>query len=50
MGDDFWPHAMAANRPTLDAMTRYSFEQHQFVRPLTVEELFAETILIAPKV
>jgi 4,5-dihydroxyphthalate decarboxylase len=30
-----------ANRNTLDAMTRYSFEQHLAVRKLDVDELFA---------
>jgi 4,5-dihydroxyphthalate decarboxylase len=41
MGEDFWPYGVAANRRTLEAMTRYSFEQGLAVRPLAAEELFA---------
>jgi 4,5-dihydroxyphthalate decarboxylase len=41
MGEDFWPYGVDANRGTLDAMTRYSFEQHLAVRKLDVDELFA---------
>lgn len=41
MGDDFWPYGVDANRPTLDAITRYSHEQGLTPRPLSIEELFA---------
>jgi 4,5-dihydroxyphthalate decarboxylase len=50
MGDDFWPYGVAANRATLDAMTRYSFDQGLAVRRLAVEELFAATTLEETKV
>ena len=49
MGDDFWPYGVAENLPGHEAMTRYSFTQHQSERRLSVEELFAETTLVAPK-
>jgi 4,5-dihydroxyphthalate decarboxylase len=45
MGDDFWTYGIAANRPELEAMCRYSVEQYLSERPLTVEELFAEATL-----
>lgn len=50
MGDDFWPYGVAANRVTLDAMTRYSFDQGLAVRRLAVDELFAATTLEETKV
>lgn len=45
MGDDFWSYGVAANRKTLEAMTRYSHEQGLAVRKLSVEEIFAPTTL-----
>ena len=45
MGDDFWSYGIAANRRELEAMCRYSVEQYLSERPLTVEELFAESTL-----
>jgi len=45
MGEDFWPYGIEANRKTLEAMARYSFEQGLAVRQLTVEEMFAPTTL-----
>jgi 4,5-dihydroxyphthalate decarboxylase len=41
MGTDFWPYGVEANRATLEAMSRYSFEQHLSGRPVAVEEMFA---------
>jgi len=41
MGEDFWPYGVEANRKTLEAMTRYSFEQGLAVRRLAIAELFA---------
>ena len=42
MGEDFWSYGLdAANRKTLDAMARYSYQQGLAVRLLTVEEMFA---------
>jgi 4,5-dihydroxyphthalate decarboxylase len=44
MGEDFWSYGInQANRRTLDAMARYSFEQGLAVRLLKVEEMFAES-------
>ena len=45
MGDDFWPYGVAANRKTLNAMARYSYEQGLAVRLLTVDEMFAESTI-----
>ena len=46
MGDDFWSYGLNdANRKTLDAMARYSYEQGLAVRLLTVEEMFAESTI-----
>lgn len=45
MGEDFWSYGVAANRRELEAMCRYSQEQYLSERPLTVEELFAESTL-----
>jgi 4,5-dihydroxyphthalate decarboxylase len=46
MGDDFWSYGInAANRKTLEAMARYSYEQGLAVRLLTVEEMFADSTL-----
>lgn len=45
MGDDFWPYGVEKNRPTLEAVTRWSFEQHLSPRKLAVEELFAPETL-----
>ncbi|MEA2905641.1 MAG: 4,5-dihydroxyphthalate decarboxylase [Alphaproteobacteria bacterium] len=50
MGRDFWPYGVAANRKTLEALARYSNEQHLAVRRLTVEEMFAATTLDETKV
>jgi 4,5-dihydroxyphthalate decarboxylase len=44
MGDDFWSYGLdAANRKTLAAMARYSYEQGLAVRLVEVEEMFAAT-------
>jgi len=46
MGDDFWSYGLNdANRKTLNAMARYSYEQGLAVRLLTVEEMFAESTI-----
>lgn len=39
-GPDPWPYGVAANRPTLDALMRYSVEQHYIERPIPLEALF----------
>lgn len=45
MGEDFWPYGIEKNRPTLDAVTRWSFEQHLSPTQLAAEELFAPETL-----
>jgi 4,5-dihydroxyphthalate decarboxylase len=45
MGDDFWPYGIEKNRRTLEAATRWSFEQHLSPKKLAVEELFAPETL-----
>lgn len=47
MGEDFWSMGAATNRPALEAMTRYSYEQGLAVRKLTIEEIFAAETLEA---
>lgn len=42
MGADFWSYGVEANRKTLAAMARYSYEQGLAVRQLEVDEMFAE--------
>ncbi len=41
MGDDFWPYGIEANRPTLEAITAYSYEQGLSDRKFPIAELFA---------
>ena len=41
MGAEFWPYGIDANKPTLDAIIRYSYEQGLSGRPLSPKELFA---------
>jgi 4,5-dihydroxyphthalate decarboxylase len=51
MGEDFWSYGMnEANRKTLAAMARYSYEQGLSVRLLKVEEMFAESTMSDTKV
>lgn len=45
MGRQFWSYGVEPNRATLEAMTRYSFEQHLAVRQLAVDELFLPSTL-----
>lgn len=47
-GDDFWPYGVDANRATLEAAVRYSFEQGLSERPVAVEELFAPNCFDPP--
>jgi 4,5-dihydroxyphthalate decarboxylase len=39
-GDDLWPYGIEANRPTLEAFTRWAFEQGVAHRAITPDELF----------
>ncbi|MBR0655458.1 substrate-binding domain-containing protein [Plastoroseomonas arctica] len=41
LGAGLWSHGVAANRPALEAVCRWSLAQHLSPRALTVEELFA---------
>lgn len=41
MGPDFWSYGIDANRKTLAAMARYSYEQGLATRLLSVDEMFA---------
>ena len=41
IGDDWYPYGIEKNRPTIDALCQYSFEQGLSQRRMTVEELFA---------
>jgi 4,5-dihydroxyphthalate decarboxylase len=46
MGDDFWSYGLNdANRRTLAAMARYSYQQGLAVRLISVEEMFAESTI-----
>ncbi len=45
MGDDFWPYGVAANRPAIEAVARYSAVQGLASRVLRIEELFASATL-----
>ncbi len=45
LGEDFWPYGLAANRTTLEAAARYSFEQGLTHRSFSAEELFAPNAL-----
>ena len=44
MGPDPWPYGLAANRKTLEALCRYTFEDGLASRRLGVEELFHESL------
>ena len=45
MGEDFWPYGAEANRPTLEAATRYSHEQGLSQKKFSIEEIFAPSTL-----
>lgn len=44
-GDDWWAYGADANRPSLDALLDYSYEQGLSSRRIGVEELFAPSTL-----
>lgn len=46
-GEGLWSYGLEANRPTLDAALRYSFEQGLSARHVQVEELFSAASLAA---
>jgi 4,5-dihydroxyphthalate decarboxylase len=37
---DAWPYGIEANRPTLQALVQYMFEQHFIPKPIPIEDLF----------
>jgi 4,5-dihydroxyphthalate decarboxylase len=39
-GGDAWPYGVAANRPTLQALVQYMWEQHFIAKPIPIEEMF----------
>jgi len=40
LGEDFWPYGIEPNRPTLEALVQYSYEQGLAARVMKLEELF----------
>jgi 4,5-dihydroxyphthalate decarboxylase len=50
MGSDIWPYGVEANRKTLEAFLQYCLEQGIAHRSMTVDELFAETVLSGFKI
>jgi 4,5-dihydroxyphthalate decarboxylase len=42
-GDAFWPYGVEENRPTLEALVTYLYEQAMIPRTVPVEELFVPT-------
>ena len=45
MGEDYWPYGIGKNRKVLDSLIRYSFEDGLISRRLSIEELFAPSML-----
>jgi 4,5-dihydroxyphthalate decarboxylase len=43
MGEDHWRYGIKENAREIEAMTRYSFEQHLSARKLEPEDLFARS-------
>jgi 4,5-dihydroxyphthalate decarboxylase len=39
-GGDAWPYGVEANRPTLQALVQYMWEQHFIAKPIPIEDLF----------
>ena len=48
MGNDYWPYGVAENAADLEALCRYSYEQHLAPRPLDVGELFVPATVDLP--
>lgn len=47
MGPDYWRYGFAENQAELEAVCRYSSEQHLAARPVSPAELFAPSVLAA---
>lgn len=45
MGENFWPYGIEDNRKSLETLFRYSYEQGQTSKLLTIEDLFHESTL-----
>ena len=45
IGRDWYPYGVEANRPTIEALLQYTFEQGLSERRLTIEDLFAPSTL-----
>jgi 4,5-dihydroxyphthalate decarboxylase len=43
MGEDFWPYGIEKNRPAIDMLIKFSYEQGLIDRVLQVDELFPES-------
>jgi len=44
MGPDPWPYGMAANRKTLETLSRYTFEHGLAPKRLRAEDMFPENL------
>jgi 4,5-dihydroxyphthalate decarboxylase len=49
-GDDFWPYGVDKNRPTIEALSQYLFEQGLADRKVAIEELFPASLLAAQQI
>ncbi|MEM6971571.1 MAG: 4,5-dihydroxyphthalate decarboxylase [Pseudomonadota bacterium] len=45
MGPDFWSYGVEANRAELEAICRYSLDQHLSARPVAVDEMFDASVM-----
>ena len=50
MGEDFWSYGVDENRHVLETLARYSHDQGLSVRRLSVEEMFAASVLELSKI
>lgn len=50
MGEDFWPYGVDANRATLEAFSRYAWEQGVTTRHMALDEIFVPEALERVKV
>jgi 4,5-dihydroxyphthalate decarboxylase len=50
MGRDFWKYGIAENRPEIEALTQYAYEQGLIERRVGIEELFAPSTFEISKI
>lgn len=50
LGEDFWPYGVAPNVKSLEALTRYCFEQGMATKKLELTDLFAPSTLETAKI